>query len=282
MIYLDIADIDADPKFNGRMDVSKLSVINLISSIKDRGLMQPLCVRVHPTKTGKYSLIYGFRRLKAIQVLKEQGDWEVKIPCTLADVTEEDAVAMNLAENLDRKDISMLEESRSIGKLRKLGLDNVKISAKLKQSTAWVDSRVKLASLPEDVQKVVSDFVFSAVQINNLYKVFISGHVDRLHELCVKYKEVKQSGNKLDKKEITRLLEKERARKNPSSSRKKLTKQEGMRISEEIISQLGDNIASLAIFLTLGEISEIEFYRMAKEISNLDFPESLWNVGQPV
>lgn len=96
---------------NVRISVKDRSLIELMESVKQHGLLQP--IGVGKEKTGKYALVYGHRRLTACKKL----GW-VTIPAIVEDLKElQDHMIINVTENLQRKENSPLEIGRICNRL---------------------------------------------------------------------------------------------------------------------------------------------------------------------
>ena len=117
------------------------SIQDLVASIKEQGVLQPIIVR----KTGneQYELIAGERRYHAAYEANLN-----EIPCVIKEVSEKDAFAIALIENIQREQLSLLEQSESLLKLKEehfLSVDDVsKMIGKPRSSVA---NLIRVASL---------------------------------------------------------------------------------------------------------------------------------------
>jgi len=159
-------DIVFDAEFNCRGAFSPQSVGDLAQSIKDHGLQTPVTVR--PAPADKYLLLAGHRRFEAMTVLLK---W-LEIPSIVRDdLTEHQARIFNLTENLERKDLNMMEEALAVQKLYPDGVSLRQAARELKRPTRWVQCRLKLLTLTTDVQKWASTGHLSALNIELLSKL---------------------------------------------------------------------------------------------------------------
>lgn len=92
------------------------ALLELISSVKQHGLLQPLLVRPRPS--GGYELVAGERRYRAAQELGL-----TQIPVYIRDLNDQDAFQLALIENLQREDLNPLEETESILQLLSVELE---------------------------------------------------------------------------------------------------------------------------------------------------------------
>lgn len=131
-------------------DENKLTEMS--ESIKERGVLQPIMVRPDGDNLGKYKVIMGKRRLKSALLAKLQ-----HVPCFIEDVGDQEALELALIENIQREDLSPFEEGWGILRLiNQFGYTVEEVSKKLKKSGDFVRNRLRLMSLPEEVQKHIA------------------------------------------------------------------------------------------------------------------------------
>lgn len=118
---------------NSRINVQSSDVSDLMSSIKENGLLQPIGV---VKKGSEYEVCYGNRRAMAAKKL----GW-TKIPAIIQDSGKAfDADIKNLTENIQRRNISLAEAGRYMEMLIKEGLKHTEISARLGVAKSYVQS----------------------------------------------------------------------------------------------------------------------------------------------
>jgi ParB/RepB/Spo0J family partition protein len=154
-----------DESFNCRGSFTLQSVAELSDSIKELGLQFPVVVQ--PWR-GQYRLIAGHRRYKACTMFLK---WE-SIPATVrTDLDEHGAQILNLVENLERKDLNMLEEAFALQAIYPDGV-SLRVAAKeLKKPTRWVHCRQRLLQLPEDIQQLAAAGRITAIDIEALWNL---------------------------------------------------------------------------------------------------------------
>lgn len=123
------------------------SVSDLVQSIKEKGLYNPLLVWPHPEKPGKMILVDGRRRYAALNEIGTN-----KVPVFVKNfANEEEAFAASLVANLNRKDNTYYEKARSFKQLVDTGWKIKSISKETGYSEGLVSQYVKLFKLPETV-----------------------------------------------------------------------------------------------------------------------------------
>lgn len=127
----------------------------LVASIVAHGVIEPLVVR--PAEGG-YELVAGFRRLAAAKEAKL-----LTVPVSVQTLDNLAVAEVRLLENLQREDLSPMEEGRAIDSYAKLtGAKPKEISEKLAKSESWVRDRIGLTTLPTGIQEILQSGRFSA------------------------------------------------------------------------------------------------------------------------
>lgn len=130
----------------------------LVHSIREFGVLQPIVVRPHRTEPGKYELVMGERRLRAT---KEAG--LETIPAVVKDTADEAMLRDALLENLHRSQLNPLEEASAYQQLLSdFGITQEELAARLGRSRPQVTNTLRLLRLPESVQIRVAAGVLSA------------------------------------------------------------------------------------------------------------------------
>ena len=140
-------DIIAANHNNPRSDLGDLS--DLTASILTHGIIQPILVR--RVEDG-YECVAGSRRLA---VAKAVGMGTV--PCHLVEANDMVAHELALAENVVRRDMSVLDEIHAVDKMAANGDSHAEIAARFGRTPRWVASRVRIAAMPEAVHDRIGD-----------------------------------------------------------------------------------------------------------------------------
>lgn len=125
---------------NPRKDYGDLK--ELAESIKTSGIMQNLTVVRSDDGTGLYDVIIGNRRLEAAKLAGLD-----ELPCAIVDLSPQEQMATMLAENMQRADLTILEQAQGFQYMLDLGESTKSISEKTGFSTSTVRRRVKLLEL---------------------------------------------------------------------------------------------------------------------------------------
>lgn len=180
-----LEEIHVDQSFNCRGTISPLSVTDLAASIEANGLIQPIVLRIFKTDEDnfnkKYKLVAGFRRYAACKLLEFS-----TIKAIVHDnISEEHAQFINFSENLNRRDLSILEEAKTLeGFCRKINpmtgacYTEKEIMSELNVSRGWLQPRMHLMKLPKDVHELAHKGFLTATAIRDLNRY---QSVDELH-----------------------------------------------------------------------------------------------------
>ncbi|WP_417220549.1 ParB/RepB/Spo0J family partition protein [Arthrobacter sp.] len=139
---------------DGNIRESVGDIDELADSIKAQGILQPLTVAPHPTLEGDFTVIAGHRRLAAA---KRAGLSYLPVVINHNLVTKADQITAMLVENLQRSDITVIEEAKAYEQLELEGLNLNKIAKSTGRARKTVAERLKLARLSEETQAKVAD-----------------------------------------------------------------------------------------------------------------------------
>jgi len=158
-----------DPDFNCRSAFTLDSVKELADSIGKDGLAYPVIVQPWDQRPDyEYRLLAGHRRFKAIMTFL---DWET-IPANIrANLSDWEAHKLNFLENLERKDLNILEEARAIQRLFPEGASIIKVKTELQRPYYWAYIRLRLLQLPEEIQTMVAAGLLRRADIEILDRI---------------------------------------------------------------------------------------------------------------
>ena len=137
--------------FQPRKVFNKESLVELAESIKDRGVLQPIIVRPAKNKKKEWQIIAGERRWRASQMAGLH-----EIPVFIKNIEDEDIAIVALIENIQREDLSPIEEAKGYKKLMEnFSITQEELGLKMKRSRAYVTNFIRLLSLPKEVQDLL-------------------------------------------------------------------------------------------------------------------------------
>jgi len=147
IVYLKLGQIKANP-FQPRKDFDTESLEELVQSVKEKGIIQPILVR---RKGDNYELIAGERRLRAAGVLNMS-----EVPAIIRDVQDEDSLELALIENIQRQNLNPIEQARAYQYLLdKFHLTQERISEILGKARVTITNTLRLLNLPQEIQEEI-------------------------------------------------------------------------------------------------------------------------------
>jgi len=151
LVELPVKDVRPNP-LQPRREVDPTALEELKSSIQQAGLLQPVVVRPAPGGSG-FELIAGERRLRACQAL----GWE-KIPAVRRDVDDRTVLTLALIENLQRDDLSPVDEARGYERLiAEFELTQQDVAIAVGRDRSTVANALRLLKLPDAVLQMLHD-----------------------------------------------------------------------------------------------------------------------------
>ena len=143
-------DIIQRGKYQPRRDMDPVALEELARSIRAQGLMQPIVVR--PTADNRYEIIAGERRWRASQ----QAGLE-RIPALVRNIPDEAAIAMALIENIQRENLSPIEEAMALQRLQQeFQLTQQQVADAVGKSRVSVANLLRLIALPEEIKTMLA------------------------------------------------------------------------------------------------------------------------------
>lgn len=147
---LPVQKIKPNPK-QPREDFGYQELEDLINSIREHGILQPLIVS--KVDEDGYELIAGERRLRAAKILNLK-----TVPVIVRTVRGQEKLELALIENIQRKDLNPIEEARAFQKLiSEFGLTQEEVAKKIGKSRPVVANTLRLLTLPEEIQRALRD-----------------------------------------------------------------------------------------------------------------------------
>lgn len=146
---IDVDRIVPNPE-QPRLAFDEESLLELAASIKEHGVLQPILVR--PLEGGEFQLIAGERRWRA-----SRAAGITSIPALVEEIDDDTALEISIIENLQREDLSPLDEAAMYDRMVKdHGYSVRKLAQKLGKDKGYLENRLRLADAPEEIRELVS------------------------------------------------------------------------------------------------------------------------------
>lgn len=194
IVQIDVGQLQANP-LQPRGAITPESLVDLVDSIKEHGILEPLLVAKTPAG---YQIIAGERRWRAAKL----GGLN-QVPVIVRETTPKGMLEMALVENVQRVDLNPLDRAKGFERLQnEFGLTTSEIAVRVGKSVAYVSNTLRLLTLPDALKDgLLSGLVtegharaLAAINDNNLmveaYKIILreSGSVRRAEELARRMK----------------------------------------------------------------------------------------------
>ena len=134
------------------------NLVELAESIREKGIIQPLVVRISPKNSEKYEIIAGERRWRASQIAQVH-----ELPVVIRDFSDTEVLEIAIIENVQRSDLNPVEEAMGYRQLMdRFGHTQDKVAKALSKSRSYIANLLRLLQLPEDVLELLKDGALSA------------------------------------------------------------------------------------------------------------------------
>ena len=139
--------------FQPRQVFDQRAMEDLVESIREKGVLQPLLVRPNPKQENGFEIIAGERRFRAS---KEAG--LAQVPVIIKDFDDKAALEVALIENLQREDLNAIEEVEAYVRLMKeFSYTQEELARVVGKSRSYVANMMRLLELPNSVKKMLSE-----------------------------------------------------------------------------------------------------------------------------
>jgi len=160
-------DLLAPSPYQPRRHFDETALNELAASVREKGVLQPLLVRPDPAHAGHYEIIAGERRWRAAQRAQVH-----EVPVHITDLSDAETLEVALIENLQRQDLSAVEEARGYQRLLdEFGHTQERVGEIVGKSRAHVANTLRLLNLPFAVLQMLEEGKITAGQARPLIGV---------------------------------------------------------------------------------------------------------------
>ncbi len=147
--HIPVDRIEANPD-QPRLVLDQESLDELAASVREHGVLQPILVR--PVPDNRYQLVAGERRWRA-----SMAAGRATIPAMVEEIDDETALEIAIIENLQREDLSPLDEAIMYDRMiRDHGYSIRRLAQKLGKDKGYLENRLRLADAPDEIRELVS------------------------------------------------------------------------------------------------------------------------------
>ncbi|KAF0425933.1 ParB/RepB/Spo0J family partition protein [Pediococcus acidilactici] len=220
--------------FQPRRIFDRKKLVELANSIKESGIFQPLVLRQPISAVERYEIIAGERRYRAsiIAGLTE-------VPAIIRDFSDETTREAAIVENLQREDLSPLEEAEAYqAMIKELGLTQAQVSERLGKSRPYIANYLRLLGLPTAVKELLQAGEISMGQARTLLGVKQERQIEKLAQRTV------QEG--LTVRQLEKIVNQINATKTPKATAK-VVQQHKSPFIREVENQLAERLGTKAL-----------------------------------
>lgn len=220
-------------RFQPRIQFSDKNINELADSIKEHGVIQPIVVR---KISDKYEIIAGERRYKA-SILAGK----TTIPAIVTNLDDKNSAEIALIENVQRQDLTPIEEAVSYKKILDMGyINQTALADKLGKTQSTIANKLRLLNLHDDVQEALLDAKISERHARSLLKLEGQDQVNMLNRIINERLTVRQTDV-----EINKIAKDEQS-----------NESEGMKMDDKTINEF--NIPTTPIIEDIKEVAPVE------------------------
>lgn len=203
-------------RFQPRIQFSDKYINELADSIKEHGVIQPIVVR---KISDKYEIIAGERRYKA-SILAGK----TTIPAIVTDLDDRKSAEIALIENVQRQDLTPIEEAVSYKKILDMGyITQTELAEKLGKTQSTIANKLRLLNLDDEVQEALLDGKISERHARSLLRLKNNDQVNMLSRIINERLTVRKTDE-----EVEKILN------NSSSDSQKVIEREELQMNDEI------------------------------------------------
>lgn len=223
---INLGELRSNP-YQPRKVFDEESLQELASSIKEHGVFQPIIVK----KSIKgYEIIAGERRVKASQLAGQ-----TQIPAIIRDFNDTQMMEIALLENLQRENLTAIEEATAYKKLQEtLGLTQEELSKRLGKSRSHITNMIGLLNLPEQIQLDINTKKISMAHARVLSKLNNTTQQKELEEKII--------NEGLSVREVEQIAKKPEVEKTNPQRQKTQKTNEYSYLQEELSEKLGTKV----------------------------------------
>jgi ParB family chromosome partitioning protein len=211
-----------------RTSIRAEALDQLVRSIEESGVVQPILVRPRPN--GRYQIIAGERRFRAAQKIGLR-----TIPAVVRDVADDRILEFALVENIQREELSPIEEAQALKRLQdELSLTQESLAGKVGKDRATVANTLRLLRLPAEVREELHKGTLSAGHARALLAIEDQGQLKELASQAIK--------QGLSVRQIEARVQ---AMKNPKKAKARTTDANTRAAEEKLRSKLGARVEIL-------------------------------------
>ena len=192
-IYMIALDNICESPYQPRKKIDYEKLNGLIESVRKNGIIQPLCVREKGKQ--RYELVYGHRRLAAAQALGIK-----EVPCIINNIADRDSFVFALIENIQRENLSFIDEANAINELiKKYRITQTQAAETLGMTQPAIANKLRILKLSERQIERINNFSLTERHARALLRIQDEKtRDDVLSEIIIRNLSVEQADKLID------------------------------------------------------------------------------------
>lgn len=196
-------------KFQPRRNFSLESLQELADSIQAQGLLQPLLVRAVGAQ--RYEIIAGERRWRAAQLARLE-----QVPVLIRDISDHDAIAVALIENIQREDLNIMEQVLALKRLGdEFDLTHEEIAQAVGKSRVTISNLLRLLNLESRVREMLENGMLDMGHARAILSLNSAQQLNVAKEVVAKQLSVRQTENLVRQYQMTTVEVKKSIKRDP-------------------------------------------------------------------
>ncbi len=227
--------------YQPRLEFNQESLMDLAQSIRENGLIQPITLKEN---NGRYEIIAGERRYRACMMIGL-----TEVPANIMNVSEANMAELALVENIQRENLSAIEEAKAYVQIMKVsGCTQSELALKVGKSQSSIANKIRLLNLSENVQNAVSSKIITERHARSLIGSSVEKQEEILEKIVKKGLNVSQTEKLVKQEKKDKVVKKGFAR--------------DIKIAVNTIRQAYSMIARFNIKADLNEYEDEDGYTM--------------------
>lgn len=227
--------------YQPRLEFNQESLMDLAQSIRENGLIQPITLKEN---NGRYEIIAGERRYRACMMIGL-----TEVPANIMNVSEANMAELALVENIQRENLSAIEEAKAYVQIMKVsGCTQSELALKVGKSQSSIANKIRLLNLSENVQNAVSSKIITERHARSLIGTSAEKQEEILEKIVKKGLNVSQTEKLVKQEKKDKVVKKGFAR--------------DIKIAVNTIRQAYSMIARFNIKADLSEYEDEDGYTM--------------------
>jgi len=226
--YLDINTLQPNP-LQPRGLITPESLVDLIDSIREHGILEPLVVAETPAG---YQIIAGERRWRASKIIGL-----TQVPCIIKQTSHRGMLEMAIVENVQRVDLNPLERAQGFKRMMdEFGLGTAEIAQRIGKSQAYVSNSLRLLTLPDALKDALLSGIVTEGHIRAL------AGIEDPNEMIEALRQILREGGSVRRAEELSRVYKAKAGVKPTAETERIHSEELTIVEKRLSARLGGKV----------------------------------------